>query len=664
MERTPFRFCPKCHNKYPYTDQHLVCNLCLSPEHKEDTCEACRAFRSRKTLRDRRARRLQMSSTPTGQERFEEEEEAFSVHESDSEELDAEETPKTVSKTSKIKTHEKSTKAQGTPPPTGHGLTRKLGDQPKAPKKGMLVSKSSDSGRDTAIQQSRSRDSGSEKLRHRGSGTKEFRHRDTTPKAKKVSSEPKKTSEKVSVPKHPASEPKTSSYTEEQGLTSQLHRFGEELQAVEPDYKQRRLHIHEDTGKITTLPPIKIIRKLAFQQKDKQPQAKVARKTTPPPSTHASPPTTPPLMHSPAHTTMSQDDPDAWDLYDAPVSDNSPDSYPTKPSPPEDSTSYSQVVARATEFHNVTLHSEPIEDDFLFNTLSSTHSQYQSLPMLPGMLRHSKQIFQDPVKGRAITPRVEKKYKPPPTDPIYITTQLTPDSVVVGTARKRANSHTSGDAPPPDKESRKFDAVGKRVAAQAANQWRIANSQAILARYDRAHWDEMQHLIEHLPKEFQKRAQQVVEEGQSISNNQIRSSMDAADTAARTINTAITIRRHAWLRTSGFKPEIQQDVLNMPFNEQQLFGLEVDTAIEKLKKDTDTAKAMGALYSPQSRGTFRKTPFRGGFRGQPTETTTSQTRPTYQGQYQRGGFRGQYRGGQFPRNRGKFQGPKTPQNKQ
>ncbi|KAJ1208994.1 hypothetical protein NDU88_004373 [Pleurodeles waltl] len=246
------------------------------------------------------------------------------------------------------------------------------------------------------------------------------------------------------------------------------------------------------------------------------------------------------------------------------------------------------------------------------------------------MLRHAKNIFKEPVKSRAITPRVEKKYKAPPTDPVFITSQLPPDSVVVGAARKRANSHTSGDAPPPDKESRKFDAAGKRVAVQAANQWRIANSQALLARYDRAHWDEMQHLIEHLPKEMQKRAKQVVEEGQNISNNQIRSSMDAADTAARTINTSVTIRRHAWLRTSGFKPEIQQAVLNMPFNEKELFGPEVDTAIEKLKKDTDTAKAMGALYSPQSRGTystFRKITFRGGFRGQATQASTSQTTP-------------------------------------
>ncbi|KAJ1197517.1 hypothetical protein NDU88_001374, partial [Pleurodeles waltl] len=77
-----------------------------------------------------------------------------------------------------------------------------------------------------------------------------------------------------------------------------------------------------------------------------------------------------------------------------------------------------------------------------------------------------------------------------------------------------------------------------------------------------------------------------------------------------TVNTAVTIRRHAWLRSSGFKPEIQQAVLNMPFNQQQLFGPQVDTAIEKIKKDTDTARAMGALYSSQYRGTFRKPQYR------------------------------------------------------
>ncbi|KAJ1194439.1 hypothetical protein NDU88_003728 [Pleurodeles waltl] len=610
MERTPFRFCPKCHSKYPYTDQHLVCNLCLSPEHKEETCV-------RPVVRSGPERRS-VTEEPEGCK--------WRPRRQDN-----------------VGSRNKEKKRKPSP---SMNRTR---------------------------QSSTSKKPGTEAARRRDSGTEDDRRRESsTTKKRKFSSEPKTSKDTVSVPKRPATEPTASSYSEEQSLSSQMrkHRFGEELQSTDVDHTQKRIFIQSGTGKISTLPPIRRKRRLEFQTQEQTPQAKVVKKVPPPPSpppaTHTSPAQTP--SHSPAHTTMSQDDQDAWDLYDAPVSDNSPESYPTKPSPPEDSTAYAQVVARAAEFHNVSLHSEPVEDDFLFNTLSSTHSTYQSLPMLPGMLRHAKQIFKDPVKSRAITPRVEKEYKAPPTDPDFITSQLPPDSVVVGVARKRANSHTSGDAPPPDKESRKFDAAGKRVAVQAANQWRIANSQALLARYDRAHWDEMQHLIEHLPKELQKQAKQVVEEGQNVSNNQIRSSMDAADTAARTINTVVTIRRHAWLRTSVFKPEIQQAVLNMPFNEQQLFGPDVDSAIEKLKKDTDTAKAMGALYSPQGRGTFgtfRRTPFRGGFRGQATQASTSQSTPsTYQGQYQRGGFRGQYRGGQFPRNRGKFQGPKTPTTKQ
>ncbi|KAJ1098791.1 hypothetical protein NDU88_003898 [Pleurodeles waltl] len=58
-------FCLRCHAKFPYTDQHVVCNLCLSPDHQEEDCEACQSFRSKKTVRDRRARRLEMASKNT-----------------------------------------------------------------------------------------------------------------------------------------------------------------------------------------------------------------------------------------------------------------------------------------------------------------------------------------------------------------------------------------------------------------------------------------------------------------------------------------------------------------------------------------------------------------------------------------------------------------------
>ncbi|KAJ1112819.1 hypothetical protein NDU88_001080 [Pleurodeles waltl] len=47
---------------------------CVCRPNTEDTCEACRAFRSKKTLRDQRPRRLQMASKPKQDLNVEEEE--------------------------------------------------------------------------------------------------------------------------------------------------------------------------------------------------------------------------------------------------------------------------------------------------------------------------------------------------------------------------------------------------------------------------------------------------------------------------------------------------------------------------------------------------------------------------------------------------------------
>lgn len=96
--------------------------------------------------------------------------------------------------------------------------------------------------------------------------------------------------------------------------------------------------------------------------------------------------------------------------------------------------------------------------------------------MLQGVTKHATDIFKDPVRARVLNPRIERKYRAAPTDPTYLKGQLPFDSLVVSNARKRANSQASGDTPPPDKESKLIDASGKRVASQAANSWRIANS--------------------------------------------------------------------------------------------------------------------------------------------------------------------------------------------
>lgn len=347
------------------------------------------------------------------------------------------------------------------------------------------------------------------------------------------------------------------------------------------------------------------------------------------------------------------DSPDEWEDYNVPPDppgtwDNT---YPSRPSPTDDSLSFAHLVNRTAIYHGVKLESDPVEEDFLLDTFEPAQKSTCTLPMLKGVIKHAPDIFKDPVRARIVNPRIEKKYKPCTNDPVYIRGQMPLDSLVVSNARKRANSQTTGDAPPPDKESKLIDAAGKRVSLQAASAWRIANTQALIARYDRAHYDQLEKLMQHLPDKYRDQANDLIQEGKIISNASIKCALDAADTASRTVNTSVMLRRHAWLRISVFMQEVQANILNQPFNQEQLFGPAVDSSLEKMKKDTETAKSMGALQTPSQRGSFRCYSYRGAQKGSTTDISASSYKTTPQNTTKRGFYSRGYRGKQQQRKR-------------
>lgn len=142
----------------------------------------------------------------------------------------------------------------------------------------------------------------------------------------------------------------------------------------------------------------------------------------------------------------------------------------------------------------------------------------------------------------------------------------------------------------------------------------------------------------------------MIQEGKLITNNSICCALDAADTASRAVNTSVLLRRHAWLCISGFKPEVQQTILNQPLDQEHLFGPSVDTSLEKMK-DTDTAKSMGALQTQTSRGSFRRSSYRGTAKTFQSEATAS----TYKSPTHTTPSRAYYRG-----NNTKGRGSNTP----
>lgn len=105
--------------------------------------------------------------------------------------------------------------------------------------------------------------------------------------------------------------------------------------------------------------------------------------------------------------------------------------------------------------------------------------------------------------------------------------------------------------------------------------------------------------------------------------------MDMASLGFRQLAGAAVLRRQGWLKSTNFCPEVQSKILDMPFDGDSLFGKHVDEALQELKKDTDTARSLGALQ-------YRKLPFRGARgRGFYSFRGTSQKFPSqnYRGRY-------------------------------
>ncbi|XP_078499663.1 uncharacterized protein LOC144755060 [Lissotriton helveticus] len=297
-----------------------------------------------------------------------------------------------------------------------------------------------------------------------------------------------------------------------------------------------------------------------------------------------------------------------WQDIEAENPEEAVETYPLRPSPPDDIGAYYEVVQKAAAAYGVKLAEEKGKADFLLETLLPTQTKSFFLPMLKSIMEQgsSKEAFKEPATCRSVTPRTEKKYKFSSQDPPYTQAIVSADSIIAATARRRANVPTTS-RPPPDKESRRMDLTGRKIERNAAMHWRMANSNSLLNRHQYQHWDEMNQLLKHLPEEHQQRAAYLVVEGKSIANSCLKTALDGAETSSRLMAIGITERRQAWLRISGFKTEVQNNILNTPFNGETLFGAPVDEKLTQLKKDNETARSMGAL---QFRGMRRGTPMR------------------------------------------------------
>lgn len=87
----------------------------------------------------------------------------------------------------------------------------------------------------------------------------------------------------------------------------------------------------------------------------------------------------------------------------------------------------------------------------------------------------------------------------------------------------------------------------------------------------------------------------------------LQSTLDAADTAAHSISTAIVIRLALWLHLSGFPKEVQTSVEDLLFEGTKLFAKKTSTSLHMLKDSRATLRSL-RIYTPVYKGKYSPQP--------------------------------------------------------
>lgn len=116
-------------------------------------------------------------------------------------------------------------------------------------------------------------------------------------------------------------------------------------------------------------------------------------------------------------------------------------------------------------------------------------------------------------------------------------------------------------------------------------------------------WADIAPYLAALP-DYSKEEAKILLEGERSASEIIDCAMDIASTGFRQLSGAAVLRRQGWLKATSFQSEVQTKILNMPYDGQLLFGTHIDEALQGIKKDTETARALGTLQ-------FKNPPFRG-----------------------------------------------------
>lgn len=89
--------------------------------------------------------------------------------------------------------------------------------------------------------------------------------------------------------------------------------------------------------------------------------------------------------------------------------------------------------------------------------------------------------------------------------------------------------------------------------------------------------------IANLPQDSREESKNIIVEGQLEAKTPLLATMDASDTASRSMATSVTTHRASWLQVSDIRKKVKHTIENFLFESKELFSIHEENALHSLK---------------------------------------------------------------------------------
>lgn len=123
------------------------------------------------------------------------------------------------------------------------------------------------------------------------------------------------------------------------------------------------------------------------------------------------------------------------------------------------------------------------------------------------------------------------------------------------------------------------------------------NYGAGISRFIHAVFEDFDPYLRLIPEEARQWALQLCVDELAAAKHNITVARHSLETAAKTLITAVALRRHSWLRATSLTQDTRLTIEDLPFDGVGLFHASTDSTLQEIDKNIKTSRTLGVTSS-------------------------------------------------------------------